>query len=105
MTPPERQVFEQLALYGIRFEQEFPLGGFFFDFAVPLFRMLIEVDSYTYHRHPSRRHRDREKTAIAERDGWKVARVSNPDIAAKVAKAFLDREHEVTGAMGDESEV
>jgi len=80
---------------GHRFVQEYQLGSFWYDFSIPAFRLLIEVDSHTYHSHPSRRRRDRAKAEIASEQGWKVARVTRDDMEGQINSAILKRQIEL----------
>lgn len=73
--------------YGMPFDQEKPLEGFFFDFGIPSLRLLIEVDS-RYHDHERKQRIDRIKDAVAKRNGWKLVRVRGGDIAGKVQAAL-----------------
>lgn len=74
-SPVERVVRSELISRGYWVAQEYPLGPFRYDFAIPALRAIVEVDSRTYHSHPSRKARDRVKTAQAESAGWTVCRV------------------------------
>jgi very-short-patch-repair endonuclease len=95
-SPDAREARQVLLATGTPFTQEYQLGPYWFDFAVPSLRLLVEVDGRTYHRHPSRRARDRVKQELAEANGWRVARVSRPDVAGKVRAAYDLRECEVS---------
>lgn len=74
-TPAEKTVRQALFASGHFVEAEYPIGKFIYDFAVPRLRLLIEVDSKTYHRTRSQKIRDAVKTKLAESEGWKVARL------------------------------
>ena len=78
---------------GHRFIQEYKLKKFIYDFAVPRLRLLIEVDSRSYHSYPRQKARDRAKTKLADEDGWFLLRVQYPgDVDGIVAKTITDRE-------------
>lgn len=94
-SPDAKAAREALMSTSVPFTQEYKLGPYWFDFAVPGLRLLIEVDGRTYHRHPSRQARDRAKQALAESGGWKLVRVSRPDVAGKVRAAYDRREGEI----------
>ena len=89
-SPLERRALRVLIDYGMPFDQEKPLEGFYYDFSVPSLNLLIEVDSPTYHKQLSRQRIDRAKDAVAKRMGWKLVRISAPDIEGKV-QAALDQ--------------
>lgn len=71
-SPAERMAITILIRTGFPFQQEFPLGKFWFDFAIPALRLLIEVDSWTYHHTPWQLRRDAAKRKVGETEGWKV---------------------------------
>ena len=74
--------------YGMPFDQEKPLEGFYYDFSIPSLNLLIEIDSHTYHKQISRQRIDRAKDAVAKRMGWKLVRVRDPDIEGKLVAAL-----------------
>ena len=94
-SPLERQAKSALLESDYLFEQEYQLGKLWFDFAIPTLRLLVEVDGKHWHAHPSRRKRDRMKSAIAAKAGWAVARVQLPDLEGKVAAALHRRSAEL----------
>ena len=97
MSYLERRVFAVLATTGYFFIQEYQLGGFSYDFAIPKLHLVIEADGRAYHQHASRHRRDMTKTTIAAKAGWELARVSLPDVEGQTASAIARREIEVTG--------
>jgi len=91
----ERIAIRVLTQTGYRFDQEYPIEGFFFDFAIPALRLLIEVDGRTWHRQPSRKRRDRVKTEAAKKRGWAIGRASPPDIEGKIVVMIDYREEQL----------
>ena len=89
-SPLEREALKTLVDYGLNFDQEKTIEKFRYDFAVPALNLLIEIDSHSYHSHPSRKRIDRLKTIIAERAGWKLVRLTGDDIQGKL-QAALDK--------------
>lgn len=73
-TPPEREVREALSECGLKFKAEFPVGPYIYDFAVPAIRLLIEVDSKTWHSTPRQLKRDARKDAYAKAEQWELKR-------------------------------
>lgn len=57
------------------FQREFPLSGAKFDFCIPDLKVLIEVDSASYHGTRKRRTRDWHKDEIAMAAGYGLIRV------------------------------
>lgn len=94
-SPDEREVVATLAGTGMFFEQEKPLGPYWFDFCLPRLSLLIEVDSHTYHRWPRQLARDAAKDKLAQESGYSVVRVRRPDIAGKITAAIALRQQEL----------
>lgn len=70
---------------------EYGLANFVFDFALPRLRLLIEIDSKTYHSAAWRKKRDANKTAWATQNGWHLARLRSPDLRQQVLHAISVR--------------
>lgn len=77
-SPPERILRQALHGYRFRAFSEYKLGQYWYDFAVPKLRTVIELDSYTYHR-GQRRAKDAKKTENAEKRLWKLYRTRVED--------------------------
>jgi very-short-patch-repair endonuclease len=93
---PERQVRETLQHCGFRVDAEFKLTPFIYDFAVPALRLLIEVDSRSYHRFPRQQKRDRVKTLHAQRKHWKLVRLKvNESVGLEAHLAVKERAEEL----------
>ena len=56
---------------------EYPIGKFIFDFAIPKIRLLIEVDSKTWHESYLKKRRDKAKNQIATEQHWRLVRLTN----------------------------
>ena len=91
----EKRVIPVLVASGYHWIREFELGAFRFDFALPKLWLLIEADSYTWHRRPWQEKRDKAKDALAENRGWKVVRVRDPDIEGWTRRAIDRRAEEM----------
>jgi very-short-patch-repair endonuclease len=92
-TPPEKTAREILLQSGHKFYQEYELKKFKFDFAIPRLRLLIEIDSRSYHRYPRQKANDRAKTKVAEEQKWSLLRVQWPgDLEGIIAKTICDLE-------------
>lgn len=91
----ERRALQVLLDYGLPFDQDKPMEGFAFDFAVPGLSLLVEVDGRRWHRHPSRKARDRAKEAVAKRNGWALVRLTTEDLEGRLRAAFDARAEEV----------
>lgn len=93
-SPDEVEARCTLLEIGLPFKQEVALGHYWFDFSVPSVRLLIEVDSQTYHS-GKRKLRDVSKQFLAESQGWQVIRVRRPDIKGKLVAAVELRAYEL----------
>lgn len=74
-SPLERQVREALQIFGEPFVAERKIGKFIYDFAFQRLKLLIEVDSYTYHRSNKKKMIDATKHRNAVQHGWRLVRV------------------------------
>jgi len=90
-TPIELEARKALEGLKVKASAEFKIGGFIFDFVILHLRMLIEIDSDTYHRSWKRSKRDSHKTAWAQENFWHLVRIKPPDIAQQVVHAVTRR--------------
>lgn len=64
---------------GIQFIQEYEMrhssGSYFFDFALPRLKLLVEIDSWSYHHTKRHKIRDACKHSFAEANGWTLIRL------------------------------
>lgn len=98
-SPLELEARRAVMDSGYRFQEEFQLGPFRYDIAVPALRLLVEIDSSKWHSHPSRVSRDRRKTRLAKAEGWELSRVNSKKaetIGFLVKQAVLRREAELS---------
>jgi very-short-patch-repair endonuclease len=77
------------------------LAGFEVDFHFPGTNLIVELDSYEYHRTPAEFDADRRKDAALKRKGYEVLRVSDawfdsdPDGVAQTVRQLLERQLEL----------
>ena len=66
---------------GVYFVAEYQMrhrtGSYFFDFAFPKLKLLLEIDSWTYHHTRRQRIRDACKNRFVEENGWRLIRLKN----------------------------
>jgi len=74
-SPPEKRVREALSATGLSWKQEYPLEKFIYDFACPKLRLLVEIDSWTYHHTRQQRSRDQAKDLLAKKLQWELVRL------------------------------
>ena len=82
-SPVERELRKELTneRLGVPVLFEYSISGsrFIFDIAVPRLRLLIELDSPSYHRYPRQLKRDKAKTEEARRLGWDLVRIKTTE--------------------------
>lgn len=94
-TPLEKEAREALEQLHVKAFAEYPIGRFIFDFAIPKLRMLIEIDSVTYHRRWHNMLADKRKNEWAQKNLWHLVRIRAPDIAQQVVHAVMKRAQEL----------
>lgn len=72
MTPIEENVWSDIRVLGLPFLPQFPVAGYFIDFADPIKKIGIEVDGHTMGRDYAR---DSKRQEALERLGWKIIRI------------------------------
>lgn len=77
-TTPEIMVKQILGKLGVRFIQEFKLGRYSIDFAIPDKKIAIEVDGEYWHRNKERDMRKNEY--IISQQGWSLIRLSESEV-------------------------
>ncbi|WP_077228684.1 endonuclease domain-containing protein [Sphingomonas hengshuiensis] len=85
-TPAEQVLWSVLrgsALDGHKFRRQQRLGPFFGDFVCQAARLVVEADGET-HAGEEARQSDARRTAYLEREGYRVLRFSNADIATNL---------------------
>jgi very-short-patch-repair endonuclease len=65
---------------------QYPIGPYWTDFALPKYRLVIELDGKRYHQ--NRKDHDRRRDAYMKRLGWKVMRFSYDDVKKRRAKTI-----------------
>lgn len=98
-SPVERAVRSALNSINIKSEAEFKVKSFTYDFAFPAIRLLLEIDSKTWHSSYHRKQRDKRKDANAVANGWAIARVNTgrklvPRVIEVVKKRAIELEQE-----------
>ena len=91
-TPHERilwRALRELPTDGTHFRRQAPIGPYVVDFFCPAKRLIIELDG-GHHNEDETAHRDRERQAWLEREGYRVIRFWNSEITADL-NAVLER--------------
>lgn len=85
LSPPEEIAWGLIRLYGMFMLPQFPVRGYFVDFANPFLKIAIEIDGEQWHQ-------DAEKDIIRQRriesDGWGFRRFSAVDTMMSKEEAF-----------------
>jgi very-short-patch-repair endonuclease len=72
-SPLEEHVAAAFDRKKYSYKRNFKLGKYRFDFAFLRFKLLLEIDGKSYHKHtPNSR-----KAALARKHGWTLVRISN----------------------------
>jgi very-short-patch-repair endonuclease len=90
-TPIEREAREALERIGVKAYSEFSMGPYIFDFVLPRHRLILEIDSDSYHNSRRQRGNDQQKDEWAKRNHWLLVRIRAPDIAQQVVHAVSSR--------------
>lgn len=99
-TPCEKKAREALDIIvkeGFFVVAEFTLEKkFIYDFSIPKLRMLIEIDSHSYHQFAKQIKRDKRKTAWAKQHGWHLVRFKPSEgMGGEIVKAVFLRAAEL----------
>lgn len=88
-TLPEIVVAQALDHLGIKYEQEYRIGKYPCDFAIPQHSIVIEVDGSYWHSLPKRQKLDRVKDKYLRNLGWEVIRFKEHDIHRNLSKCLI----------------
>jgi very-short-patch-repair endonuclease len=91
-TPHERilwRALRELPMEGTHFRRQAPIGPYVVDFFCPAKRLIIELDG-GHHNEDETAKRDRERQLWLEKEGYRVVRFWNSEIAADL-EAVLER--------------
>ncbi|MGA2290386.1 endonuclease domain-containing protein [Bradyrhizobium sp.] len=91
-TPQERTLWralKELPVEGTHFRRQAPIGPYVVDFLCPAAYLIIELDG-GHHNDDETAERDRERQRWLEREGYRVVRFWNSEIAADLT-AVLER--------------
>ena len=81
-SPPERVLWSMLRgrrLDGLKFRRQVPIAGYFVDFVCNEAQLVVELDGES---HIGTGEEDDRRTAEIERQGLRVIRVTNHDLAS-----------------------
>lgn len=73
------------SLYKGRIIPQYVIGPFWADFALPDYKLVIELDGATYHQD---KEKDRRRDAFMKKKGWKVLRFTYADIKKRRAASI-----------------
>lgn len=83
------RALRELPLEGTHFRRQAPIGPYVVDFFCPAKRLIVELDG-GHHNDDETAKRDRERQAWLEKEGYRVIRFWNSEIAADLT-AVLER--------------
>ena len=81
-TAAEQRLWEHLRgrrLQGLKFVRQLPVGPYIADFACRERHLIVEVDGTTHSTEEELAY-DTARTALLEKEGWRVVRVGNTDV-------------------------
>jgi len=78
MTEPELALEPAIASLGVPYRCQHPLLGHFCDFALPTYKIVVEVDGKS-HDDAEARAADKVRDAKMQTKGWKVVRLKNAE--------------------------
>jgi len=91
-TPHERKLWralKEIPVQGTHFRRQAPIGPYVVDFFCPAKRLVVEVDG-GHHADDDTARRDRERQLWLEKEGYRIVRFWNSDIAGDLT-AVLER--------------
>lgn len=75
-TKAEKAFMDKLISWGIRFKFQFIIAGYIPDFYLPEYKLIVEIDGFSHYTTKGVL-RDKFRTAILEKQGFKVLRIQN----------------------------
>ena len=100
-TPHERTLWralKELPIEGTHFRRQAPIGPYVVDFFCPAKRLIIELDG-GHHNDDAVAERDSERQVWLEREGYRVIRFWNSDVAGDLNAVLEQIYVEVHGAL------
>lgn len=70
-------------LMGLKFRRQLPIGNYIVDFALPEYRLIVEIDG-SQHAAESNRNKELNRTAFLESQGWHVLRFWNHEVLSDI---------------------
>ncbi len=70
-----------------------PVGGYRVDFALPHWKIAIELDGHEYHKTKSQRTYDARRERALQRQGWRVIRYTGSEVYHDAARCVEDAAH------------
>jgi very-short-patch-repair endonuclease len=95
-SPIQIRLYDALKREGYRVKAEYETCGYQVDLVIKKYRLAIECDGAAFHSSPEQKKRDRKKTAVLSKHGWKVMRFKGWQINKQVEKC-VERINEYTG--------
>lgn len=92
----QERLYDALKREGYKVKAEYETCGYQIDLVIKKYRLAIECDGERYHSSPEQKRRDRKKTAVLSKHGWKVMRFKGKEINNQLQKC-IDQINEYTG--------
>lgn len=91
LTPIEYNVWSDIKYLGLPFYPQFPVGRYFIDFADPIKKIGIEVDSKQWH---TDKDKDEKRQKELEKLGWRIIRIQGKHTYKQKEDYFTDEFNE-----------
>ncbi|WP_124726869.1 endonuclease domain-containing protein [Staphylospora marina] len=95
-SPIQIRLYDALKREGYKVLAEYETCGYQVDLVIKKYRLAIECDGMAYHSSEEQKKRDRKKTAVLTKHGWKVMRFKGVEINRQLEKC-VKRINEYTG--------
>ncbi|TCS94973.1 endonuclease domain-containing protein [Hazenella coriacea] len=96
-SPIQIRLYDALKREGYRrVKSEYETCGYQIDLVIKRYRLAIECDGAAYHSNTEQKARDRKKSAVLRKHGWKVMRFKGREINGQIEKC-VERINEYTG--------
>jgi len=95
-SPIQERLYDALKKEGYRVLAEYETCGYQVDLVIRKYRLAIECDGKAYHSSKEQKKRDRQKTAVLTKNGWKVMRFKGWQINKQLDQC-IEEIHAYTG--------
>jgi very-short-patch-repair endonuclease len=91
-SPIEKLVWHDIRSVGIPMYPQYPVLGYFLDFADPIIKLGIEVDGKDFH---TDKEKDLKRQSEIEREGWTIVRINGDKTKRGSRSSFISESDEM----------